>query len=178
MGFLSLEFGVGQKSQTDEDHEESEELAFGEAEDGFGSAIGLAIVFEGDAGDGVEEEEEAGEDAVGEFGVFDTKGEEDNGDEEAFTEGFIKLRGVTWVKEVFELGTAAGVVFEPADDVWAVLELRRDGDGLASLSEVVFVVKFGGEFDGPGDGGDAAEELTIDEVGEAAKEDAEWGAAD
>ena len=153
-------------------------MAFGEAEDGFGAAVGLAVVFEGDAGDGVEEEEEAGEDAVGEFGVFDAEGEEDDGDEEAFAEGFIKLGGVAGVEEVFELGAAAGVVFEPADDVGAVLELGGDGDGLAALGEVVFVVEFGGEFDGPGDGGDAAEELAIDEVGEAAEEDAEGGATD
>lgn len=153
-------------------------MAFGEAEDRLGAAVGLAVVFEGDAGDGVEEEEEAGEDAVGEFGVFDAEGEEDDGDEEAFAEGFIKLGGVAGVEEVLKLGAAAGVVFEPADDVGAVLELGGEGDGLAALGEVVFVVEFGGEFDGPGDGGDAAKELAVDEVGEAAEEDAEGGATD
>ena len=140
--------------------------------------VGLAEVFQADAGDGVEEEEEAGEHAVREAGEFDAQGEQDEGDEQALPKGFIELGGVAGVEDVFELLAAAGVFLKPADDVRAVLELRGDGDGLATLGVVVLVVQLGGELDGPRDGGDAAEELAIDEVGQATEEDADGGAAD
>jgi hypothetical protein len=32
---VGVEFGVGEEGEADEDHEEGEELAFGEAEDGL-----------------------------------------------------------------------------------------------------------------------------------------------
>ena len=177
--------GEDEEGDADDDHEERVELAFGEAVD---EGVGFAELFADDAEDGVEDEEETGEEAVRGVREFFADGEEDGEEEEAFEGGFVELGRMARGEERAE-GFGEGVVGagEGEDDV-VFVGGGRDVEGAEEGDELgVFVGGVGiggpaggfvGEADGPWDGGGAAVEFTVDEVGDSSEEEAGGGGDD
>jgi hypothetical protein len=177
--------GEDEEGDADDDHEERVELAFGEAVD---EGVGFAELLADDAEDGVEDEEETGEESVRGVREFLADGEEDGEEEEAFEGGLVELGGMARGEERAE-GFCEGVVGagEREDKTVFVggcggVEAAEERDELGVFVGGVGIGGpaggFVGEADGPWDGGCAAVEFTVDEVGDSSEEEAGGGGDD
>lgn len=67
----------GNEGSTDGNHEDGEELTPGEAQDALRAGVWLADELQADTSHGVEDEKQAGENAVGEPWVAQAQGQKD-----------------------------------------------------------------------------------------------------